>query len=194
MTKIPDLYSVQMGTEDSDFGSTVAPTVKLMGVTDYTNKPVVQSALADEVKGSLAPGYISNLQQVHGEASMSVMLSYEDAPYWMDGLFGAATPTADTEYTRAYSAPLDVYDSDLAAFSVYDLVYAEASAGTDAYTLSGGTIQKIIIKGETGAPVTADLDFIGKQIEADEQASSNADRAVTFIMGDHISLYIDPES
>jgi len=194
MTKIPDLYSVQMGTEDSDFGSTVAPTVKLMGVTDWKIKPFVESAQADEVKGSLAPGYISNLQQVHGEASLSLLLGYDDAPYWLNGLFGKATATADTEYTRAYTAPLNTYDSDLAAISIFDLVGAEASATTDAYTLSGGVLQKAVIKGETGAPLTIDLDFIGKQVEQDEQDATKTDRAVTFVMGDHVSLYIDPDT
>ena len=110
---IRDLFSVQLGTEaSSDLWGALArpPTVKLMGIADISITPIVDVTMIDELRGSQQPGFTSVITEVGGEASLEGIVTYEDIPYWLNGMFGGAGTTevaGDTDYTdREWSAPL----------------------------------------------------------------------------------------
>ncbi len=198
---IRDLLVVQAGTNDSDWGTSVPPTVKLMGVTRFDFTPIVETQVFPEIKGSLAPGFEEALTRVGGQAELEAAVTYDDVPYYLDALFGQATATSDASdpngvWRREYEAPLETYDSDLGNPRIFTLVNGDREAGatsSDTYGMAGSTLESLSISGETGAPLTLTASFIGKEI-VNDALDSLSDRSVTMAMGDHVSLYIDPSS
>ena len=199
MSFIPDLYEVQAGNEPStDWGTAVAPTVKLMGITGFSVQPNEPQFQANDIRGSQAPGFMSAPQSRSGAASLEGILLYEDAPYMLDAAFGIvdsdqAGYSVDTDvYARSYEAPLATYDTDTSGSPrIFTIAGAEKSATTDAYSVSGATLTNFTVSGESGAPLQYTMNFIGKQAQQDELASLS-DRTVNMVMGDHVALYIDP--
>lgn len=200
---IPDLIVVQAGSEASTdtWGESKVPTVKLMGITDFQFTPIVETQVFDDKRGSLAPGYDEVVTEVAGQASLEALATYEDLPYYMDGLFGIDTAiedAGDTDYfDRAWKAPLAVYDSDTSAVPRYiTFVQGDRESGvtsSDTFGMAGATLQSLSISGATGAPMTLSASYIGKQVVPDDLADL-ADRDVNPVMGDHLALYIDPSS
>ena len=194
---IPDLFSLQVATEDSDWGSGgVTPTAKLMGISDVSITPQVTQVMHPELRGSLAPGFESDLAQVSGAATVNGVLTFDDLPYWLDGMFGKETGVADSDhYTYLYNAPLTIYDSDLDAIRIMDLVYTEggALASTDSVRLNGGTMNSLNISAETGGASMFSASLIGKEV-VETTSGALADRDVYVVMGNHWALAIDPSS
>lgn len=196
-TKIIDLYQVQAGKESSDWGTAVAQTVKLMGVTECTITPEVSSKNLSDKRGSLAPAGESEIVSVGGGANMKGVASYEDTPYLFDALFGTATPTDDSDvdsdvHTYTYKAPGALYDTDLADPRVMTLAYGEDADAT-ANSLAGATLTSLSLACEISDEMTYDANFLGKQVSADAMDTCS-DREVNPIMGNHFALYIDPST
>jgi len=200
---LPDLLVVQAGSEaDTDeWGVEEAPTVKLMGITDFQFTPIVETQVFDDKRGSLAPGYDEVVTEVAGQASLEALVLYEDIPYYLDGLFGLDTATenvGDTDYfDRNWKAPLATYDSDTSAKPRYmTFVHADRETGvtsSDAFGMSGATLQSLSISGATGAPLTLSASYIGKRVVPDDLVDLS-DRDTRPVMGDHVALYINPTS
>jgi len=202
---IPDLIVVQAGSEASTdtWGSSQAPTVKLMGITDFKFTPIVETQVFDDKRGSRAPGFDEVVTQVAGQASLEAMLLYEDAPYYLDALFGIYTADVQTSdndsdyYDRLWKAPLATYDSDTSGTPRYmTFVQGDLEKGvtsSDTFGMAGGTLQTLSISGGTGAPLMLSATYLGVQVVPDALADL-ADRESTPVMGDHVALYIDPSS
>ena len=91
----------------SAFG-TAAPTatVKLQNVSSFRMRPEFETRALDQLRGSLAPTYQSTLDNYAGSATFEVSdESFEDVNYWLEALFGTASPTGNGPYVRAYAAP-----------------------------------------------------------------------------------------
>lgn len=193
-----DLDIVQLGTEET-WGCDAAPTIKLMGIETCTITPVMTSIMVGEKRGSLAPGFAHIRTIEEGSASLAGLLTYQDADYLFQALFGVATPTTDGNgtITRAYDAPLTNYDTDLAAPASYTVVSAGPSSdfgASDVYSLLGATLNTLQISGGTGAPLRFTAGFIGKQVSEDSLSSDAADRTVEFVMGDHVAIFLSAGS
>lgn len=193
---ILDRHEVQLGTQgtsDSDWPDSVAPTVRLHGIQDITMTSLAEAQMFEELRGSLAPGFESEMIRDGAAVSMDGIALYEDVPYMLDGLFGLATSSEssnDTDFwQRDYSAPLQVYDTDLGSPSIYTIVHGDS----DVYGVAGGTLVDFSLSAEDGGPTTYSANFIGDQVAGDALASLS-DRAVSAIMGDHWQVFIDPST
>lgn len=191
---VKDLLCVMTGKEASTdaFGTAAVATNKHVGISDCSIKPIVESEILPELKGTLVPGYNSVIKATGGEASITGAASYEDIVFWLDGLFGPATPGAvdtDGNYLRSYAAPTDAACSP----QRYTLIYGDCD---DDYKLSGATISKFSMKGESGGTVEFTADFVGKTMASDGWNSdvADSDRTVSIIMGGHCALYVDVSS
>jgi hypothetical protein len=187
---IPDLFEIRGGKEATDaWGTQVAQTFKFMGVTDINFTPIEDSIMIADKRGSLQPGHESVKQLRTGTAQIDGNLSYQDAPYLFDGIFGTATPAADTDtYTYTYAGA----DGSCPNISFWTIAYGDTD---DVYSLSGATIQSLNISGESGGPLTFSAQYIGKSIDTDTlDSDAEADRSVDFAMGWHVQLWIDPAS
>lgn len=182
MSRNLGLWQVQAGKQTSrDTG--VAPTAKLMGVSDFTATPLRESEQAAEKRGTLHPGYNAKLLKTGGDGALSVNVSFEDILFGLNGLFDEATPTGEGPYTWPYAAP----GSALPTPRVQSLVYGDEAG---AYRLVGALAGKFNLKAETGAFTTAQIDWVGYDVEPATLAALS-DRTVNLITGDMWTVYID---
>jgi len=189
----PALYKVQVGTNDSDWGTTMPQTVKLMGVQTVRVTPRVEGQRIEDLRGTTQPSYATVMNRIWAECELSGLVSYDDLPYLLDATFGTAAPAAASdEYSRSYAVSPDWASTD-AQPKIFTITYGETSSDANIYGIPGATLQSLRLSGRSGAPMTYTARFFGKQVEADTFDALN-DRNVTFAMGAHGSVMIDPSS
>ena len=179
---VKDLLSIQVGKE-STWGTSAAATAKLMGIESITLSPKVKGAVNADMRGSLGPGAIAYIQAMEGAGKLTTKVLYDDWPYWMDAIFGTATPTGAGPYVYTYTAP-----STSAPTSRMQTIYYGDATGT--YKLVGALPSKISIKGESNKELTAAIDLIGKSVTAGSLAALS-DRSVSPVMGNDLTVFID---
>ncbi len=185
---------LQAGKEATNaWGTAVAPTVKLMGINDIDLNPIVDVQQVEDLRGTRVPAHQSLVHMVGGEASISGLLSYDDFPYWLEGLFGRADTDSSVKIlfstdvgqaTRVYCAPTESSDTE----DAISYTLAEGD-GTNIYALNGASVNTINLTGESAAPLEISVEFIGKNVTTDTFGTAT-DRVVTYAMGDHARLYI----
>jgi hypothetical protein len=196
-----DIFYVQAGVETT-WGCDAAPAVKLMGVESVDIKPIRESEHVKVLDGRLAPSKTVLRTKHGGEATVSGVLSYDDAGLWFDSLFGtlasttyAGCTTDVAGYVRAYEAPLSCYNSDAGNPAFYTITYGEScSSDTIAFSLISGVVKSLRITGESGAPTRFEASLIGHDVEDDALDATKVDRDVTFSMGSQWAVAIDPDS
>lgn len=132
------LTKVQLGYEVAAWGTPVAATAKLMGVTE-ANVKVVDKVVQIIAPGSFAPASTSADVAQSGSANIAGALSYQDINYYLHGLFGHITPGGAGPYTYTYAAPLATVPT-LHPFSM------EFGMTGGVYLMSGALLTKIDIK------------------------------------------------
>lgn len=182
---IPDLYLYQIGTE-STWGTPVAQTAKLGLVEELTITPEVEGQNLKDKRASLAPAYVAALLKATGTAKMSGVCSYQDMPYWLDAIFGTATPSGGNPYVRAYTGALGTIPSR----RVFTLCKGQSAPVSHIYTLAGAVLTEATFKIESGQPWKYDFSFIGKNVVTDT-IDSLSDRTQTPILAPETLLYID---
>lgn len=182
---INDLLQVQAGKETT-WATTVTPTVKLMGLEEFTITPIVDTEVLKDIRGSQAPGYNAVLNMVEAEADFSGQLMYEDINYWLEGLMGVATPSGAGPYVRTGNAP--VSNAGVTSPRLQTIIKGD---GTDAYKLAGGIVSELTISGEANKALMVKGKMLGQVVTSGAALAGLSDRATNVAMGDHLSLYID---
>lgn len=181
------LLQWQLGTEATNaWGTSVAATVKLMKILSGKLQPQTPVRRNVDMRASLGPGYIDVLDSISGKAALGCVATYEDLPYWLDGLFGKASPSGTDPYVRAYTAPLTAVQT-AQNYSLY------SGDGTNVYKLLGALVTKIKLSGkagETDTEVKLDLEFDGKEVTTGALAEL-ADRTVYPLLMSEAAIYID---
>ena len=180
---VHDLLQWQVGTETT-WGTPVTPTARLMGIDPASRlSPVYQAATYQDIRGSLAPAYLGELEKVEGAGTLSGLVLYEDVDYLLDNFLGQATPSGVGPYTRAYTGPL----ATAPAPRVLTVVHGDAAG---AYRLQGGLLKELTITGGYAAPLRFSAPLIGQQVDPGTTAALS-DRAVNIVMGAHGTVFID---
>lgn len=182
---ITDLLSVQAGKE-TVWATSVTPTVKLMGIEDFTITPIVESEVKKDLRGSQAPGYNAVVNKVDAQADFSGQLLYDDIPYWNEGLMGVVAPSGGGPYVRANVAPTT--NAGVTSPRMQTIIKGDA---TDAYKLAGGILTELTISGEAGKASMIKGKMLGQQVTSGAALAGLSDRVVSLVMGDHWTLYID---
>ncbi|HOO58436.1 MAG TPA: hypothetical protein PK273_04005 [Anaerolineaceae bacterium] len=101
-------HNVLQSAFQSAFGTAVATsTVKLQNVSSFKLRPEFQTRALEQLRGTLAPTHQTTLDNYAGSATFEVSdETFEDVNYWLEALFGTASPTGSDPYVRAYAAPL----------------------------------------------------------------------------------------
>jgi hypothetical protein len=159
---------IQLGKETT-WGTPVAATARLMGLTDATFQPDDVTEVLPNL-GRYGPG--PNAAQLSQAASgnISVYGTYEDLPYILDGIFGEATPSGSDPYTYDYSAPI----ASAPTPKKYTIEYGTSGAS---YEMSGGLMKTLRISGVAGRYWEVATDVIGEALAA-AALTSLSDRAV----------------
>ena len=193
-TPISELMQLQAGTNDSDWGTVMALSSKLMGIATAEFTPAHTAEMLAEIRGTVHPGYVSKVNHVEGAAKISGEVTYEDFPYWLDAALGTSAVTADTESTRSWTASPDWASSDPQP-KIFTLGYGSTIGSAQYVGMPGATLTKLVVKGETGANLTFDAEFFGKEVaSSDGSLAALSDRAVLPVLGASGSLAIDVSS
>jgi len=100
-------HNVLQSAWQNAFGTPKTPaTVKLQNVSSFRLRPEFQTRALEQLRGTLAPTHQTTLDNYAGSATFEVSdETFEDINYWLEALFGSATPTGTLPYVRAYAAP-----------------------------------------------------------------------------------------
>lgn len=160
---------VQFGKETT-WGTAVAATVRLMGLVEASFQiEDVTEVLPDLGRFAPSPNALQLQQSASGQ--IQVYGTYEDLPYFLDHIFGIATPSGSDPYTYDYAAPLTTAPTPRKS----TIEYGTASAS---YEMSGGLLKTLRIAGAAGRYWEVSSDVIGEAIAATSLTGSLNDRAV----------------
>ena len=170
----------------SVFETAVTPTVKIMGVDSCKITPDIKTMVLNELRGSLQPGWLSELVEVTGGAVINYsFLSYEDAAYTLSGLLGIAAPSGVGPYTRAWSGPT-------AAPTPRILTIEHGITGRGGHRLIGAIPTQAVISGEYGGDgVKAVVTYIGREVVPVASITALTDRTVTPVMPGDVVVALD---
>jgi hypothetical protein len=179
---IPDLDQVQLGTE-STFGTAVTPTVKLGLVDKITIIPNVKIDTLPDKRGSLQPGYVDVIALHDGKAKITGAATYQDLPYWLDSIFGIATPTGPTNFVRSYTGPTS------AAQTRRMMTLVKGQTGAVA-KLTSGIVDTLTLSCDKNGVMQYEASMIGKQV-SDGTLAVLSDRVLDPIRGSDFSIAVD---
>jgi hypothetical protein len=159
MTMTTELRA-QAGTQ-SVYATGVTPTVGLRGITSLKVRSANKVDVLEDLVQGLAGGDLAILQGISAAGSFESWGSYEHICYWLDNLFGQATPSGAGPYTRDYAAPTTVAPTP----RILSLVYGDTPVG--AYQMVGALSAGLTFKFEPSKEMMVNGDLIGRSLATD---------------------------
>lgn len=180
------LRKVQLAKQAAWGTSNTTASVQLTGVTDVSLS-IVPDVYQPQFMGTLAPAVTSALMGQHGEASITQVASYQDLPYYLDGVFGTASGSAaaNTTYVYKYKAAL----SQVTTAPYYTVQYGSAGAE---YTMEGALFTNLTISGEAGGMWEVSADLLGRTVTTQGMTTSLNPRDVDLIRMSDTNIYMTP--
>src|SRR5690606_181596 len=121
---------------------------------------------------------------IGGEGSVKAWCSYEHLAYWLDNMFGEATPSGAGPYVRAYAAP----SASAPTPRILSLV---KGTSIGAYQLVGALLSSLTLRLEQESALMLNGDLVGNKVATDA-LESLADVSVNPIMASQVaSIYWD---
>ena len=173
---------VQVGSE-STWGTSVKPTALLRGVEEFSIQAEPDIRMLDDMTLALAGSAQAVVASNAASATGRGWASYEHLPYWLDALFGTATPGAGPGYARAYAAPITAVTA-IASMRKLTIVHGDSTVG--GYALAGGIVNSLTLTGEPKEPLQWQVELIGMKAEAKENETLSVG-AVNPIVGAHLA-------
>ncbi|KPL80234.1 hypothetical protein [Herpetosiphon geysericola] len=177
------LRQLQAGKQTA-WDTAVAATIKLMELTDATLTIEAETEM-QQAMGTLAPATSADIVGVSGKVTIEGSWTFEDAPIYLQALFGAVAPSGAGPYVRAYTSPHQ------AAYS--------AEAYTFEFGMAGGLYQAIncvlsmleikIVKKKT---TTFKAEFLCSNIQVLPSLTVLSDRNVTRVRARDTVISLDP--
>ena len=150
---------IQAGKQ-SVWETAVATTVMLRGMEEFTITPDIDIRTFEDMSLGLAGGSAVGVYTVGGGGQGSGWATYEHLPYFLDALFGEATPTTPN-YTYKYAAPISAPPTP----RIMTLQLSHSTVG--GYAIVGGIVNELTLTQEMTEPLTFDVTILGNKIEAD---------------------------
>ena len=163
----------------------VTPTAMLRGITEFKIDPQQEINELSDLNLNFAGADNQELVTAGGGGSFSGWASYEDLPYWLDSLFGEATPGAGPGYSRAYAAPV----ATAPAPRILSLTHGDGTVG--AYQLVGGVLSEFTLRLEPKKEITVNGTLIGSSIAADTLEALSTRTVNPIMAGDVTTLFLD---
>lgn len=176
-----DLLVTQVGKE-STWGTAVSPTAQLVAIENCEITPLMEATPIPESRGNLVPSYNATIDRRFGEGNISGAITYEDLPYWLDGLLGEATPTGTGPYVYTYNGGLQKPTPR------YMTLVRGGPEGV--YSIVGCMPNTLEMTFESNAFASFSANLIGKDVESDAIATL-ADRSFNVVHGNQATVYID---
>ena len=179
MTVMTSEVRAQVASQ-TNFTTAATPTVALRGLEELTLRSANDIEVRGDMTTALAGGDTGMVKAIAGAGSFSGWASYEHLAWWLDNLFGEATPSGS--YTRAYAAPITTAPTP----RIVSLVKGDSTVG--AYQLVGALTSSFTLTGEIGEPLMFSGDLIGVKLQADALESLTAP-TVNPIMSAHFTAF-----
>jgi len=178
------LMEWQIGKQ-SAFDKDVTPTARLVGISDGSIIPKVESSIVEEQRGTLVPAYDVTLDKKSGEAKISGDVNFEQIGYFLDSVLGEATPSGTTKYTRAYAGPIGTKP-------VPRICTLIRGSSEGVYGLVGAVGNELTLKGETNKRLTFDCSMLGHSVAELALASpALADPVVNYAHANQMTMFLD---
>lgn len=169
---------VQAGTQ-SAFATGVAPSVQLRGIEELAIRSQNEVTMLEDMTLGLAGASQAVVAGIGGEGAVTAWCSYEHLAYWLDNLFGQATPSGANPYVRAYAAPTTTAPTP----RILSLV---KGTSTGSYRLVGALLSSMTLRQEQGRPLMLNGDLVGNKVNT-QALGSLADATVNPIMANHVA-------
>jgi hypothetical protein len=179
------LLKLQAGKETT-WGTAVVDTVRRMLIDDVKFTPIAQTKRFQEMRGSMAPAYVAALQKLAGQFMYKGAVSYDDAPYEFDAVFGTVAPTGAGPYVYAYAGPLTAV---VASPRKQTLFFGDSVEGI--YKMPGSVVEKLHYSIKNADSLMFDASGIGLIPVSGASFASLSDRTVTPIMAGDFTVYLD---
>ena len=174
---------VQAGSQVS-FASGVTPTIQLRGIEELMLRSKNNVLMLEDMSLGLAGASQAVVAGIGGEGSVKAWCSYEHLAYWLDNMFGNATPTGAGPYVRAYAAP----SASAPTPRILSLV---KGTSIGAYQLVGALLSSLTLRLEQESALMLNGDLVGNKVATDA-LESLADVSVNPIMASQVaSIYWD---
>jgi len=176
------MRQLQLGQETT-WGTGVAATARLMGVTDFSFDYADTVEVIDEM-GWLSPSSIARSVEVHAEGSITARATYEDIMYFGAGLV-ALSSAGTGPYTWTFAAPTTAAPVP----KIYTMEFADADGAP--YEADGCLISTLSITGEAGGLWEVQANVLGETIVQAAMTTSLNTRDVNAIAMSDTVLYLD---
>ena len=179
-------HNVLQSAFQTAFGTAVATsTVKLQNVSSFKLRPEFETRALDQLRGTLAPTHQTTLDHYAGSASFEVSdESFEDVNYWLEALFGTATPSGAGPYTRTYNAPT----TSGVTPRFMTLQYGQTN---EVWQLQDASVASLTLSGANNTGVQVGGSIIGGKVVAGALQSLADRTAITRMSGCMASVSIE---
>ena len=178
---------MQIGKE-SVFGTSVAATAKMMGLTDLNGTPIVTNKQSRYLQGDYAPAHTVRLTDKRANAMCQGDFTFEDFPMILTAAVkGGVTGTGATaDKTWTFPFPLGASAAvDLRTLEIYDgnQEYEIASAFVESFTLSGSAANDGLVQ--------SSANWLGRELTKSTLTPALVNRAVEPLAVGGMTLKID---
>jgi len=178
MTVMQSEIRVQAGTQ-SVFVTGVTPTIALRGLEELSIKSANDVEVIGDMTTALAGGDTGIVNSVAATGSMKGWASYEHIAYWLDNLFGQATPSGAGPYVRAYAAPITTAPTP----RILSLTKGDSTVG--GYQMAGALLSSFTLRFEPKKRTEMSGDLMGVSV-AEDALEVLTPPVVTPIMANHL--------
>lgn len=181
MAILKDLIKVQLGKETT-YGTKVAAT-RMLGIVTEFKFDNGKTTKAYKSLGSRAGATHVALNSMKPKFTIKFIVTWEELPYFLQGMYGVATPTGVGPYVRKYFAPKS--DDELVSHTI------EYVNGTNInYAILGATFSKMSVKWASGDALECTIEGIAKtQVEC--TMTSLTQTEVTPISANDVKIFMD---
>ena len=180
-----DAHNVLQSAWQTAFGTPKTPaTVKLQNVSSFRLRPEFQTRALEQLRGTLAPTHQTTLDNYSGSATFEVSdETFEDVNYWLEALFGTASPTGPGPYVRAYAAPL----TSAVTPKFMTLQWGQTNG---VFQIQDASVASLTLSGADNTGIQVGGSIIGGKVTAGTYTSLNDRTAVTRMSGCMASVAI----
>jgi len=186
MTYIPSIHKVQLAQEAA-YGAGTAGAIQVPGVTDLSIYPKVDAEQLKDKRGTTMPSTEAFVKRRWAEGILHGYLNYQEFYYYLDAMFGLATPAGNT---RTYIGSLDWITVVAQAITEKSLSLRYGQTGL-LYMVPGVLPYELRIMGASGEPARFSFRFFGHPVEDGASFAVLTDDVVEWAMGHHSQLYLD---
>ena len=179
-------HNVLQSAWQTAFGTPKTPaTVKLQNVSSFRRRPEFQTRALDQLRGTLAPTHQTTLDNYAGSATFEVSdETFEDVNYWLEALFGTASPTGTGPYVRTYNAPTT-------SGVTPRFMTLQHGQTNEVWQLQDASVASLTLSGADNTGVQVGGSIIGGKVTAGSLASLSDRTAVTRMSGCMASVAIE---